>query len=215
MTHTWAIGDIHGCFLELTELLILIPDTDNIIFLGDYVDRGPNSLMVIDFVIENINNPRFQFLRGNHEQMMFDHVLKRAGGVWGWRIDETPDLQGLLPEQLEYRCRFLDEKLLWYIETDKNWFVHSGVNMENLYDKTTHSAQDSMIWFRHRYKTEDDADNKKHIIHGHTPLNNGIFWGQTRTNIDSGCVFGGQLTAARVGPHGRPDRFLQVENKTL
>jgi serine/threonine protein phosphatase 1 len=75
-----AIGDIHGCLDQLRELLARVVPTphDQLVFLGDYVDRGPDSAGVVEVLLTLRDQlPRTVFLRGNHEQMLLD-VL--AGG---------------------------------------------------------------------------------------------------------------------------------------
>src|SRR5690554_2376767 len=92
MKYNVAIGDVHGCKNELVELLTELTPFQNRndvqwIFLGDYVDRGPDVLGVIDHLIKFSKNNQCIFLRGNHEDMLFDaekgidleHSLKHGG----------------------------------------------------------------------------------------------------------------------------------------
>jgi serine/threonine protein phosphatase 1 len=97
LTVYFAIGDVHGCFEELTGLFSRIQRTIEeefshrsdvfIVFLGDYVDRGPNTKSVIDFLI-GLDPDRHIILPGNHEEMMLDYLtadqdhLVRTSGVW-------------------------------------------------------------------------------------------------------------------------------------
>ncbi|MDH5657636.1 MAG: metallophosphoesterase, partial [Spirochaetia bacterium] len=67
----WIIGDIHGCLKALNSLLSKIPGDENLLFIGDYVDRGPDSAGVIDRII--IEKHRSVYLLGNHEEMMLDY----------------------------------------------------------------------------------------------------------------------------------------------
>lgn len=80
---TFAIGDIHGCLTELVNMMEYIktsgkynPDEDVIVFLGDYIDRGPNSAEVVKYIrsIEE-NNDRIIALMGNHEDMLLDYAF--------------------------------------------------------------------------------------------------------------------------------------------
>ena len=75
-----AIGDIHGCFTALTALVksIGLHDDDTIVTLGDYVDRGPDSALVLDFIIELSAHYNLVPLRGNHEIMMLDSREKQS-----------------------------------------------------------------------------------------------------------------------------------------
>ncbi|HNL70573.1 MAG TPA: metallophosphoesterase, partial [Leptospiraceae bacterium] len=67
----WIIGDIHGCLRELDALLDRIPEHEPLLFLGDYVDRGPDSAGVIERCLRE--KERSTFLMGNHESMMIHY----------------------------------------------------------------------------------------------------------------------------------------------
>ena len=68
----YAVGDIHGCLKALQTIFNqeLIKKGDTVVFLGDYVDRGPDSKGVFDWLLKNKNNYTFEFILGNHEIMM-------------------------------------------------------------------------------------------------------------------------------------------------
>src|SRR5690349_8000372 len=68
---SWIIGDIHGCLRELNELLKAVPADDPLVFVGDYIDRGPDSAGVVERVLAE--HRRSTFLCGNHESMMLAH----------------------------------------------------------------------------------------------------------------------------------------------
>lgn len=107
----YAIGDIHGCLSHLENLFDLInPDLDRhqLVFMGDYIDRGPNSAGVVDFIInlkKKYNPENIICLMGNHERMFLDYLEGKDemlflmnGGVtttasyWGgvWRSPQSP-----------------------------------------------------------------------------------------------------------------------------
>ena len=88
-----AIGDIHGHLNLLDDLLSQIEpkQEDQFVFLGDYIDRGPNSKGVIDALIDfKLLHSGTVFLRGNHEQMFLD-ALNRCGKIEGWRLAEISE----------------------------------------------------------------------------------------------------------------------------
>ena len=106
---TLAIGDIHGCLAHLDALLQTIAPTadDHLVFLGDYVDRGPDSAGVLKRIIRLTQTHRVTALMGNHEQMMLaareshdkhmdwllnggDATLRSYGGVGGVLRDVPP-----------------------------------------------------------------------------------------------------------------------------
>ena len=80
MARHLTIGDIHGCINALTSLVDFVEFRcdDTVITLGDYVDRGPNSCAVLDFVLELSKSHKLIPLRGNHEIMMLDSRQKKS-----------------------------------------------------------------------------------------------------------------------------------------
>src|SRR4051794_12546807 len=84
---TFAFSDIHGCYDELMALvarLPLEPERDRVVFLGDYVDRGPNSRAVVEQVMDwEARYPHWVFLQGNHEDEMLK-ALRDGGRGDGW-----------------------------------------------------------------------------------------------------------------------------------
>src|SRR5258707_9775940 len=103
---TIAIGDIHGCAAPLTAVLAAIKpaEKDMLVFLGDYVDRGPDSRGVIETVLALQNQCRLVTLLGNHEVMLLDALERGAEGAgwlqyggaetlasYGWEIAHIPE----------------------------------------------------------------------------------------------------------------------------
>ncbi|MCJ8277615.1 MAG: serine/threonine protein phosphatase, partial [Bdellovibrionales bacterium] len=72
----FAIGDIHGCAEELNKLISLLPlnSEDTLVFLGDYIDRGPNSKKVVDIILDLKKNYNVICLKGNHEAMINEFI---------------------------------------------------------------------------------------------------------------------------------------------
>jgi serine/threonine protein phosphatase 1 len=134
-----AIGDIHGCFDALVRLFdhADITPQDQVVFLGDYVDRGPDSARVIEFLIARLQAGNTICLRGNHEIMMLDarHSLatRRAwsmvGGEATWdsytRAGKLVGLEGVPSEHWQFL-----ENLSPYYETDQAIFVHASLDAE-------------------------------------------------------------------------------------
>ena len=132
-----AIGDIHGYRAALDALLDAVRPTsaDCLIFLGDYVDRGPDSRGVLDRVIELERKLRVVALRGNHEQMM----MESRGGpgllpTWLFNGGEAalasyaqPGREGTLADVPTGHWSFLDHVCVDWFETDDFFFVHGGV----------------------------------------------------------------------------------------
>ena len=193
-----AVGDIHGCLAQLTELMEEVKPTaaDRVVFLGDYVDRGPASAGVIDYLIEFAAAfPETIFLRGNHEQMFLDYLDRQDPAVFlinGGRqtLDSYRD-RGLWPVPSAHR-RFLDS-LGYYFESEHHIFVHAGLR-----PGIPLAEQDDfdMLWIRHEF-LESDFDWGKAIVYGHTPRQEPLL-GDLRIGLDTGCVYGDRLTCCDV-----------------
>jgi len=133
-----AVGDIHGYTAALDALLAAVAPQpeDSLIFLGDYVDRGPDSRGVLDRVIELEKTRRAICLRGNHEQMMMDSRAA-PGIVPNWLANggtqtlasyrTKPDREGDLLDVPKAHWNFLDHTCVDWFEAGDFFFVHAGV----------------------------------------------------------------------------------------
>jgi serine/threonine protein phosphatase 1 len=209
MTRTFAIGDVHGCYDQLRELIeskIRANAGDKIVFLGDYIDRGKKSKEVIDYII-GLNEKGFNIilLSGNHESMLLDSLETGDMTLWGWNGGyETLRSFGidLINDLNKKYVKFFSE-LVWYHEDDGYLFVHAGFN-DTLAEPFTDRM--SMIWVRREIYRNPVLVNR-FIIHGHTPITfdqcrNNVLSGNNVINIDTGCVYTepgmGRLTAIEV-----------------
>ena len=132
-----AIGDIHGYLATLDALLAAVKPTpeDSVIFLGDYVDRGPDSRGVINRVIELERTLRVVALRGNHEQMMMDSrggpgllpTWLLNGGEEALASYAPEGRQGTLNDVPRAHWNFLDHVCVDWFETEDFIFVHGGL----------------------------------------------------------------------------------------
>nr|QDP21839.1 serine/threonine protein phosphatase [Bradyrhizobium cosmicum] len=203
---TFAVGDIHGCLDELLTLLavceLACPDEDaRFILVGDYIDRGPDSRGVIDFLIRRQSDQegRFICLRGNHEEM-----LVRAAGRhradrdlmswWGNGGERTLDSYGaddpsdLPAEHLAWLRR------LPLVHKDRHrLFVHAGIRPGV---PLSLQSQEDLLWIREPFLSSAD-DHGLLVVHGHTPVRSGRpDLRANRLNLDTGACFGGPLSAA-------------------
>jgi serine/threonine protein phosphatase 1 len=132
-----AIGDIHGCLLALNALLELVKpqSEDQVILLGDYVDRGPDSFGVIDRLITLQTTHRLITLRGNHDQMMLDarhgddaevNWLHHGGDQTLASYSVLGDA-GKLVDVPDHHWQFLEETRILPYETATHFFVHANV----------------------------------------------------------------------------------------
>ena len=197
----FAIGDIHGCADELRALVNKLPITPEttLVFVGDYVDRGPRSREVIDTILELREQCRVVALAGNHEDMFLDYLddptSARAGAFiysgGSATLASYADAHGEVQVPAAHR-RFLEELPVLH-ETDGYVFVHAGLPQVPLAALDPVGDRHAMLWMRGRFLTSD-YDWGKVVVHGHTPVTR-VEVRPHRINIDTGCVFDHRLTA--------------------
>lgn len=235
-----AIGDIHGCKKELEQLVSLLPPKRQLIFLGDYIDRGPDSKGVIDFLIALSKKRDCVFLSGNHELMLLD-ALEYAplpivdGALDGIRAemggtkfytpidqwlanggDETLKSYGVRPGIWKLRPRAIRDIFLGPLQ--RKWlydlkygrkignaiFVHAGLNPAKDIQKQTIS---DVVWIRDKFFRAWEHWKDFDVYFGHTVTaqlglpKQAIFQQGRLYGIDTGCVFGGYLTAVDSETH--------------
>ena len=201
----YVIGDIHGCCDELIGLLGKIVEHANgphkIIFVGDYVDRGPDSKEVVNLVM-GLEKQGHVALMGNHEDMLL-------AGEYTYAAETIVSFGGFPGHFIpEYALEWM-RSLPKYYEDDTIIVAHADANPVFPMDEQTDAM---LMWLR--YKPGQPAQLNKHFYHGHTPFTTKTPEGAVdRTNVDTGCVYGGFLTAAIVGENGKPEGFLQVPAK--
>lgn len=200
----FAIGDIHGCDIELEELLHKLPlETDStIIFLGDYVDRGPNSKAIIDTIIGLKKKYNTIALMGNHESMFLEFIKDPSSVLAGFFVLNggsatlasyvTVDNQYEIPE---HHIDFLNNLQLYH-ETETHLFVHAGLPNVAIKNIDPKKHFNDLLWIRRPFHESQFNWNKK-IVHGHTPQQE-VFLSDRRINLDTGCVFNGHLSAIEV-----------------
>lgn len=218
----YAIGDIHGCVEPLRRLLDrLAPGPeDEMVFLGDYVDRGPSSREVLDLLLQ-LRGPRWTFLRGNHEQMMLNWLEERDADpseLWilngGFQTLRSylPGLtmaslrsgenSGRLREAVPPAHRDFLHQTRLSLDTPDAFFCHAGIDLGKPLASQTPEV---LLWVRESF-WKDPRPCPKLIVSGHTPRREMDLAGD-RIDLDTGCVYGGVLSALRL-----PDRALfQVE----
>lgn len=205
MGKIFAIGDIHGCLFKLKEMMPLLeidPVDDTIVFLGDYIDRGPDARGVVDFILsikKTMNN--VICLLGNHEQLFLDYSLKKInrkiflnnGGMstllsYGF----TGTRSGKKMNFPESHLQFFNS-LYPYYETDDYIFVHAG-----LLPGTPLEQQDidDLLWIRDEF-TASAYDFGKIVVFGHTPLSAPLV-DVNKIGLDTGAVYGGKLTCVEL-----------------
>ncbi|MFN4197039.1 MAG: metallophosphoesterase family protein [Caldimicrobium sp.] len=196
----FAIGDIHGSYYSLKALLELIPirwGIDYLIFLGDYIDRGPESRKVLELIInlkETYPDKVFP-LKGNHEWMFERYLAGKDIEVFlyngGYETLKNYIEDGKLKIPSEH-INFI-QSLPLYVEIGKYFFVHAGINPAMpLYEQ----SEEDLLWIRQSFYLFDSKFQRK-IIFGHTPFPE-VLHLEDRIGIDTGCVYGGKLTSIKL-----------------
>lgn len=195
MKRILVCSDIHGQydqFVELLEKAGYDAEKDQLILLGDYIDRGPKSRQVIEKVMELVETGAIA-LRGNHEQMMID-VCLHDDGMEQWLHnggDKTIEsYKGHRLTEVGRHAKWLDDNLKLYHETEEYVFVHAGVRPHLPLDKQRNT---DLIWIRHNVI----CGLGKTIVHGHTPVQE-VCKVHDQMFIDTGSVFGGKLTMVEL-----------------
>nr|WP_256369262.1 metallophosphoesterase family protein [Ruegeria sp. HKCCA5426] len=220
-TPIYAVGDIHGQLDMLQDALSRIekdggPDA-RVVFLGDYVDRGPNSRGVLDLLIEGRRAGRnWVMVKGNHDRMMARFVQDaeiadthlpitlnwlhpRLGGretlaSYGVMIDDTDRIyqaceraRDAVPQA---HLDFINALPTYHTEDDL-LFVHAGIRPGAPLDQ---QSENDLVWIRHEF-LRDTNTHPWLIVHGHTPVDQAEHCGN-RVNLDTGAGYGRPLSSA-------------------
>ena len=196
----FVIGDIHGCAKALRTLIETIKPqpNDELVFLGDYVDRGPDSRNVVDQVIQLQDQCRVVALRGNHEIMLMgvafggldDTVWLANGGK------ATVSSYGGSLSKIPARHLAFFQDLAPYYELDDTIFVHAGYH----HLLAMHQQDDATIYWNHLPNPLPlPHQTGKRVILGHTPQGSGEVLDVGHVVcVDTYCFGGGYLTALEV-----------------
>lgn len=223
------ISDIHGCLTEFKRLLQQANyhfEQDQLILLGDYIDRGPNSFGVVEYVKMLVESQGVIALLGNHDKMFLDFLKDpvnnfqqyfRNGGLHTissyinidvshaqYSVADYIKWANRIKENYPSHIALLSALPLYHID-DNHIFVHAGVNFKakdlGLTDKKT------VLWIREGFLDIPVPEHiEKTIVHGHTPtitFHNGddtadILHYDGKIAIDGACTFGYQLNALEI-----------------
>jgi polynucleotide kinase-phosphatase len=213
------IGDVHGCAAELQQLLTLlayVPDDDGIwrhpegrkvVFVGDLVDRGPGVVEVLNIVMAMCEAGTALCVPGNHDEKLVKKLngknVKLAHGL----AETLEQFEGQADQWKERVRKFLDGLISHYVLDDGRLVVaHAGMKEEMqgrasgavrafaMYGETTGETDEFGLPVRYPWAKEYRGSAS--VIYGHTPVPEAE-WLNNTLNIDTGCVFGGKLTALR------------------
>lgn len=220
------IGDVHGCFDELVELLSRLgyqvsesDDTDSfgcsvtheegrrIVFVGDLVVRGPGIVQVLRLVMSTVRAGTALCVPGNHDMKMMRKLKGRDVQVTHGLAESLAQLDSEDEEFKRQVAEFLDSLVSHYVFDDGKLVVaHAGMKEEMqgrgsgkvrdfaLYGETTGETDEFGLPVRLNWAAE--YRGRATVVYGHTPVPEPEWLNHT-VNIDTGCVFGGKLTALR------------------
>ncbi len=218
------IGDIHGCYDELTALLNLLgyqidgetarpPDGRKVVFLGDLVDRGPNNAAVLRLVMGMVSAGNALCIPGNHDIKLLRALNGRNVQVTHGLAETLAELEQETPEFKAQVATFIDGLISHYVLDDGKLVVaHAGMKEAfqgrasgtvrdfALYGDTTGETDEFGLPVRQNWA--EAYRGSATVVYGHTPVPDAEWLNRT-INIDTGCVFGGKLTALRY-----PEREL-------
>ncbi|MFL5964863.1 MAG: polynucleotide kinase-phosphatase [Gaiellaceae bacterium] len=220
------IGDVHGCFAELIGLLRELgwdvsedgltaqhPEGRRAVFLGDLVDRGPDVPAVLRLVLSMVEAGVALCVPGNHDIKLVRALRGRDVKLAHGLAESLSQLEGEPPEFKERAAEFLDKLISHFVLDDGNLVVaHAGMR-ERFQGRASRRVRDFALFgettgetdefgLRVRYDWAQEYRGHAIVVYGHTPVPEAV-WVNGTINIDTGCVFGGHLTALRY-----PEREL-------
>ncbi|QNA89325.1 serine/threonine protein phosphatase [Massilia sp. Dwa41.01b] len=203
----FVVGDVHGCFSKLSaelDRLKFDPDSDRLFSVGDLVDRGPESLGVVDW----LGRPWFHAVRGNHEQFAIDYLegnvdpddYRIYGGAWFLDLDYA--------RQIEIAAQFEALPIALEVETPSGLvgIVHADCPFDSWEEMVSELGGDDAsaiaevcLLSRERITAMDDAGvgGVDRVFVGHTPVLRPMSLGNVHY-IDTGAVFGRALTLKQI-----------------
>lgn len=202
-----AIGDIHGCAKTLDGLLrkLELMAEDHLIFVGDYIDRGPDSKGVIDRMLVLKEKYRCTFLRGNHEELLLGYlddgeydIFAMNGGIATLSSYMTQQGEMEIPDS---HIEFVRDTEL-YLETEEFVFVHAGLRPDLTVAQNLEGGNSEVFLWERSHLKAGDLPWEKTVVCGHTPRPKPLNKPEL-INIDTGCVYYaypsmGTLTAVRL-----------------
>ncbi len=215
-----VVGDVHGCLDELVALLSKLgyrvaddgsaashPEGRTAVFLGDLVDRGPNTPGVLRLVMEMVRGGAALCVPGNHENKLVRALRGRKVQVTHGLAESLAQLDREPPEFRQEVVEFLDGLVSHFVLDDRRLVVaHAGMREEMqgrasaavrafaLYGETTGETDEFGLPVRYPWATE--YRGRAVVVYGHTPVVEPE-WVNNTIDVDTGCVFGGALTALR------------------
>jgi serine/threonine protein phosphatase 1 len=232
----YAIGDIHGQSAKLLSLLGKLPlaAADQLVFIGDYVDRGPNTASVLEILVElRSARPNSVFLRGNHEHMMllarsrFDRDWPAALPQASFDVATLWFAEGGAATIGSYKDHYGGPEARWWqMIPEEHWqfiletkfehvtghyhFVHAGLLPPTYTWEEDLLQSDPRLWIREPFLQATCDFGGKVVVFGHTVQRGGKpLIRRNKIGIDTGAAYGGPLTAVALEDGGAPVSIYQ------
>lgn len=220
------IGDVHGCFDELTALLDALgyrvegdgtngvqrfsvshPNGRTLVFLGDLVDRGPRTPDVLRLAIDAVRAGRALWVPGNHDVKLARKLAGRDVRITHGLAESLQQLEAEVPAFATEAAEFIDGLVSHFVLDDGNLVVaHAGMR-ETMQGRASGKVRDFALYGETtgetdefglpvRYPWAEEYRGRALVVYGHTPVPE-TEWLNNTVNVDTGCVFGGRLSALR------------------
>ena len=208
--NSYVVGDIHGCSEELASLLEALPlePLDQLIFLGDYVDRGPDSKGVVSYLIDwqRKGEQEVVFLKGNHEDMFLSYLglagkygemfLFNGGGATLASYGISP--RNNAPEEALSRIPRSHLDFLLGLKTyylvEPFLCVHAGIHPSKPLER---QSEEELLWIRDEFILNPHLLPYT-VLFGHTPQREVLFHLPYKIGLDTGLVYGNELSCLEV-----------------
>jgi polynucleotide kinase-phosphatase len=212
------MGDVHGCFDELCDLLHLLgyrvegsmvtpPAGRKAVFVGDLVDRGPKIPEVLKLAMEMVAAGTALCVPGNHDVRLVRKLRGRDVQMTHGLADSMAQLESESQEFRDEAAKFLDRLVSHYVLDDGKLVVAHGGMKEEMQGRGSAKVRDFALYGETTGETDEfglpvrlnwaaEYHGRAMVVYGHTPVAEPEWLNHT-VNIDTGCVFGGKLTALR------------------
>ena len=207
---TIIIGDIHGCIEELKELITLVNYKleDKLILLGDYIDRGPSSLKVLEYIKELKNNSNNVYLLlGNHDYRFINDNIMFIDNIAWILTGKYKTLKDIGDREEEYK-KWLKKNTIKYYEDDDFQCAHASIKNEKIKNNSLYT-----LIYDH-FSSKANTYSGRLTIVGHSSMKEPRYYpGEGKKieflkydleyvlpkkgiiHLDTGCVYGNKLTA--------------------
>jgi serine/threonine protein phosphatase 1 len=207
MAKLFAIGDIHGCHAQLVRLMERLgfdSQTDTLVFLGDYINRGPNSRGVIDYLLHLKSSClRTVFLMGNHEHLLLSYAatgdVEILRNMRGMGVEETLKSYGHAPVRSLLDLSFLPADHLAFLrglQVSYRWGAYLFVHADEAEDGLPDQRLGEVLASRRLVKECALLEGCVRVF-GHTPFETPLV-APDRIGIDTGAAHGHLLTALEL-----------------